>query len=112
MERNKEKSGQTRFNFSFIKNEPHSTTDELFILNKAVYLTNCLVEHRGLLQTDIDNEAAKFEMGDQEKRICRLIVEEIEKVGGGKYRALPRKILDEGRRQAMSTVFEEWDHVS
>lgn len=106
----KEEFNQIQFDFSFLKNEPHSKMEELFILNNGTHLTNYLVEHRKSIKSDINKEAARLEIGDEGKRICRLIIEEIERVGGGKnYRDLPEEFLDEGRRQAMVSVTEVWD---
>lgn len=95
------------FDFSFLNAEPHSTPEELFVtLNGGAHLTNHLIDHRIFPRSTVDFEAHELEMGDAEKRICRLLIGEIEKVGGGSYRTLPEEVLGEGRRQAMVFIEE------
>lgn len=98
----------TEFDFEFLRSEPHQTMEDLLVINNAAHLTNHLADHRKIPQSTIDTEAEKLNMGINEKRICSMIVEEIEKVGGGNYRDISIKVLDEGRRQAMVAIEDMW----
>ena len=94
------------YDFSFLEKEPHSSTDEMLVINGGLHLVNHCLDHRNDPGSDFFLQAEKLSSSYREMRIADLIIKELERVGGHSFKDLSQDFLDTGK-VVVQTIFSK-----
>lgn len=105
-ERSNSEQCHSQFDFSFLKNEPHSNINEIMDINGGIHLVNHVLDHRWCIFSSIEAQSAILECSDKEKRIATLIIKELERVAGSCYTIIPEQTINLGIKE-VNLLFDE-----